>query len=66
MKKLIVLLAVFMAACLVMPVVAQPALTSAPADAGVAKLTYGPDKWIDLHLLFQMQYTNTYVGCRSN
>lgn len=61
MKKLIVLLAVFMAACLVMPVVAQPALTSAPADAGVAKLTYGPDKWIDLHLLFQMQYTNTFL-----
>lgn len=59
MKKLIVVLAVIMAACLVMPVVAQPALTSAPADAGIAKLTYGPDRWIDLHLLFQMQYTST-------
>ena len=60
MKKLIVLMAVIMAACLVMPVMAQPALTSG-ADSGVAKLSYGPDKWIDLHLLFQMQYTNTFI-----
>lgn len=60
MKKLIVLMAVIMAACLVMPVMAQPALTSG-ADSGVAKLSYGPDKWIDVHLLFQMQYTNTFM-----
>ncbi len=60
MKKLIVLMAVIMAACLVMPVMAQPALTSG-ADSGVAKLSYGPDKWIDAHLLFQMQYTNKYT-----
>lgn len=66
MKKLIVVLAVIMAACLVMPVLAQPALTSAPADAGVAKLTYGPDKWIDLHLLFQMQYTSTRTWDNTN
>lgn len=30
-------------------------------EAGVAKLTYGPNLWIDAHLLFQMQYTNTYT-----
>ncbi|MCX7679248.1 MAG: hypothetical protein N2316_08500 [Spirochaetes bacterium] len=29
-------------------------------EAGVAKLSYGPNLWIDVHLLFQMQYTNTY------
>jgi len=64
MKKLTVLMAVLMAACFVMPAMAQPALTSAP-DAGVAKLTYGPDKWIDAHLLFQMQYTATRTWDKS-
>ena len=60
MKKLIVLMAVIMAAFFVMPVMAQPALTSG-ADSGIAKLSYGPDRWIDVHLLFQMQYTNTFT-----
>ncbi len=60
MKKLLVLMAILMAACFVMPAMAQPALASG-SDSGVAKLTYGPDKWIDLHLLFQMQYTNKYT-----
>jgi len=49
-----------MAAFFVMPVMAQPALTSG-ADSGIAKLSYGPDRWIDVHLLFQMQYTNTFT-----
>jgi len=53
-------MAVILAAFFVMPVMAQPALTSG-ADSGVAKLSYGPDKWIDVHLLFQMQYTNTFM-----
>ncbi len=54
MKKAVVFLALFAAAFAGMPMASQA------QDAGVAKLTYGPDKWIDLHLLFQMQYTNTY------
>ncbi len=55
MKKAVVFLALFAAALAGMPMAAQA------QDAGVAKLTYGPDRWIDLHLLFQMQYTNTYT-----
>lgn len=55
MKKAVVFLALFAAAFAGMPMMSQA------QDAGVAKLTYGPDKWIDLHLLFQMQYTNTYT-----
>ncbi len=54
MKKAVVILALFAAILAGMPMMSQA------QDAGVAKLTYGPDKWIDLHLLFQMQYTNTY------
>lgn len=55
MKKAVVFLALFAAMVAGMPMMSQA------QDAGVAKLTYGPDKWIDLHLLFQMQYTNTYT-----
>lgn len=55
MKKAVVLMAFLAAIICGMPIMSQA------QDAGVAKLTYGPNKWIDLHLLFQMQYTNTYT-----
>ena len=66
MKKALLLALVAIFAFAAMPLFAQgaaPAATSiaAPAapDAGVAKLTYGPEKWIAAHLLLQAQYQNT-------
>lgn len=66
MKKALLLALVAIFAFAAMPLFAQgtaPAATSiaAPAapDAGVGKLTYGPGKWIAVHLLLQAQYTNT-------
>ena len=66
MKKALLLALVAVFAFAAMPLFAQgaaPAATSiaAPAapDAGVAKLTYGPGKWIAAHLLLQAQYQNT-------
>ncbi len=47
MRRFKVLAAVLIAACMVAPAFAQ--------DAGVAKLSYGPDKWIDVHFLLQAQ-----------
>ena len=59
MKRVRVLLAVLAVLCFSLPVLAQPNLTA--GETSVAKLTYGPDRWVDLHLLFQMQYTNKYT-----
>jgi hypothetical protein len=66
MKKALLLALVAIFAFTAMPLFAQgtaPAATSiaAPAapDAGVGKLTYGPGKWIAVHLLLQAQYQNT-------
>jgi hypothetical protein len=51
MKRLSLLLAFIALAFFAAPVFAQ--------DAGVAKLTYGPDKWIAVHMLLQTQYQGT-------
>ena len=46
MKRVRVLIAVLAVLCFSLPVMAQPNLTSA-GESSVAKLTYGPDRWID-------------------
>ncbi len=51
MKRLALLFAFIALAFFAAPVFAQ--------DAGVAKLTYGPDKWIAVHMLLQTQYQGT-------
>lgn len=56
MRTLKIMLAVMVAFCS-MPAFAQ----DKPAEENaVAKLTYGPDKWIDIHFLGQIQAVNSF------
>ncbi len=59
-KSVKLIVALLLAFAVAVPVMAEEA---APAPS-VAKLTYG-DKWIDLHFLFQMQGTSSYVYDRA-
>ena len=53
MKRFTVLLAMLAVALFTMPVFAQ--------DAGVPKLTYGPNQWLQVHFLLQAQYQSAAI-----
>lgn len=53
MKRFTVLFAILAIAVFSLPVFAQ--------DAGVAKLTYGPDRWLQVHFLLQAQYQSAAI-----
>ena len=53
MKRFTVLVAMLAVALFTMPVFAQ--------DAGVAKLSYGPDQWLQVHFLLQAQYQSAAI-----